>query len=191
MIRLVVLGDIGAGKSHIAKLFGYPVFNADLEVSKIYKTNKIIFKKIKKKIPGFFSSFPINKNEMIEAISSNKINLKKITNIVHPKVRLVLKKFLRKNKNKKFVILDIPLILENKLNKKSDILIFVQSKKSEINKRLKKRKNFNKKLLRRFKEIQLPLELKKKKSKFIIKNNFTYNSVNKSVNYILKKLKND
>ena len=186
MIRLVVLGDIGAGKSHIAKLFGYPVFNADLEVSKIYKTNKIIFKKIKKKIPGFFSSFPINKNEMIEAISSNKINLKKITNIVHPKVRLVLKKFLRKNKNKKFVILDIPLILENKLNKKSDILIFVQSKKSEINKRLKKRKNFNKILIEKFKNIQLPLDYKKKKSQFIIKNKFNEKSVKNSIQYILK-----
>mgnify|MGYP001210027973 CR=1 FL=1 len=35
-----ILGDIGAGKSLVAKQFGYPVFNADKEVNKIYKKNK-------------------------------------------------------------------------------------------------------------------------------------------------------
>ena len=34
MIRIAVVGDIGSGKSHIANLFGYPVFNADQEVAK-------------------------------------------------------------------------------------------------------------------------------------------------------------
>ena len=40
MIRIAIVGDIGSGKSYIAKLFNYPIFNADLEVAKIYKTNK-------------------------------------------------------------------------------------------------------------------------------------------------------
>ena len=48
--------------------------------------------------------------------------------------------FLNKNKNKKIVILDIPLLLENKINKKEDILVYVQSKKLSILKNLKKRK---------------------------------------------------
>ena len=47
--------------------------------------------------------------------------------------------FLNKNKNKKIIILDIPLLLENKINKKNDILIFVQANKIKvIIKRLKK-----------------------------------------------------
>ena len=54
--------------------------------------------------------------------------------------------FLKKNSHRKIVILDIPLLLENKINNKNFILIYVQSKKSEILKRLKKRKNFNQKL---------------------------------------------
>ena len=49
MIKIAVVGDIGSGKSHIAKLFGYPVFNADQEVANIYKKNKNCFKKLKKK----------------------------------------------------------------------------------------------------------------------------------------------
>ena len=95
---------------------------------------------------------------------------------------------MKKNINKKIVILDIPLLLENKINKKNDILIFVQSNKTEILKRLIKRKNFNLKLLEKFKSIQLSLDYKKKKSNFIIKNNFTYIAVKTSISNILKKI---
>ena len=45
MIRIGILGDIGSGKSYVAKNFGYPVFNADLEVHKLYRNNRLIFKK--------------------------------------------------------------------------------------------------------------------------------------------------
>ena len=44
MIRIAVVGDIGSGKSYIAKLFGYPVFNADQEVAKYTKQIKIVLK---------------------------------------------------------------------------------------------------------------------------------------------------
>ena len=78
--------------------------------------------------------------------------------------------------------------MENKINKKDDILICVQSKKSEILRRLKKRKNFNQKLLNKFENIQLSLEYKKKKSHFIIKNDFTKRTVLKYVKVILKQI---
>ena len=99
-----------------------------------------------------------------------------------------MKIFLKQNKNKKIVILDIPLLLENKINKKNDILVFIQSKKSDISKGLRKRKNFNLKLLSKFKSIQLAPDYKKKKSHFIIKNNFTNKSVKIGINQILKKI---
>ena len=162
MIRIGILGNIGSGKSYVAKNFGYPVFNADSEVSKIYKKNKKIFNKLKKKLPRYISKFPIDKNEVSVAILSNKNNLKKIINIVHLEVRKQMKLFLNKNKNKKFVVLDIPLLLENKLNKKSDILIFVDSKKKDIEERIKKRPNFNRKLFLNFKKLQFTSKYKKK-----------------------------
>ena len=64
MIRIGILGEIGAGKSFVAKNFGYPVFNADLEVSKLYKSNKRIFLKLNKKLPKYILSFPIEKNKL-------------------------------------------------------------------------------------------------------------------------------
>ena len=188
MIRIGILGDIGSGKSYVASNFGHPVFNADLEVSKLYKKDRKIFNKLKKVLPNYIYSFPVNKNEMSKAILANKSNLKKIVKIVHFEIRKKLNIFLSKNRNKKIVVLDIPLLLENKINKKTDILIFVKSKNSEILKRLRKRKNFNPKLLSKFKNIQLSLDLKKKKSHFIIKNDFKKKSVNDGIRKILKEI---
>ena len=115
-------------------------------------------------------------------------NLNKIIKIVHPEVRFSMDNFIKKNKNKKFVILDIPLLMENNINKKNDILIFVDAKKKEINKRLKKRPNFNLKIAKKLKKIQLSVETKKQRSDFIIKNNFRNNSVKKNVKKILGKI---
>ena len=188
MIRIGILGDIGSGKSYIAKNFGYPVFNADLEVSKLYKNDRKIFIKLKKNLPKYIYSFPINKKEISKAILANKSNLNKIVKIVHLEVRKKMNIFLRKNKNKKIVILDIPLMLENKINKKKDILVFVESKKSDILKRLKKRDNFNKELFKKFQNIQLSPSYKKKKSKFIIKNDFSKKTVKRAIRNIIKEI---
>tara|TARA_B100000427_G_C15435216_1_gene562630 strand:- start:543 stop:1139 length:597 start_codon:yes stop_codon:yes gene_type:complete len=194
MIVIGILGDIGSGKTYISKLFNSPVFNADSEVNKIYKKNINCFKKLKRKIPEHIKSYPIKKNELIKAVVSKQNNLKKITKIIHPIIRTNIKKFMMKNKNKKIVVLDIPLLLENKLNKKDYILVFVDAKKKDIQKRLNKRQNFNPNLHYKLRKIQLPLEIKKKKSNFIIKNNFKNLSVKKNVrilkNLILKNERN-
>ena len=166
MMRIGILGDIGSGKSFVAKKFGYPVFNADHEVLKLYKRDRKVFKKLKETLPKYISSFPINKTQLSIAILANNINLKKIIKIVHKEIRNKMKIFLIKNKNKKFIILDIPLLLENKINQKDDILIYVDSKKSDILKKLKQRPNFNPKLIKKFKKLQLPLDYKKKKVQF-------------------------
>ena len=188
MIRIGILGDIGSGKSFVAKSFNYPVFNADNEVGKLYKKNRKIFIKLNKVLPKYITQSPIKKQEITRSILANKNNLRKIIKIIHPEVRKKMNIFIKKNKRKKFVILDIPLLLENKINRKKDILIFVESKKVEIIKRLKKRKNFDYKILNKFRKIQLSLDYKKKKSKFIIKNNFTNRFIKKQIKYILKQI---
>ena len=140
MIKIGILGDIGSGKSFVAKQFGYPVFNADKEVSKLYSKNKDCFHKLKKKLPEFVTSFPIKKKQLKDAILENKENIKKIEKIVHPKVQENLKKFINKNKGKKILVLDIPLLIENNIKKKNYTLVFVEAKKKDIIKNLKKKK---------------------------------------------------
>ena len=188
MIRIGIIGDIGSGKTFVANNFGYPVFNADLEVSKIYKKDKKIFLKLKNKLPKYITKFPVDKNEITDAILNNQNNLNKIIKIIHKEIRKKLNVFLKKNKKEKIVILDIPLLIENKLFKKKDFLIFVKSKKKDIDKKIKKRPNFNIKIINMFRKIQFNPNYKKKKAHFIIKNTFTENHVKKEIKKILKEI---
>ena len=188
MIKIGILGDIGSGKSYVAKQFGCPVFDADAEVAKIYKKNRICFNRLRNKLPKYISSFPVKKSELGKAIIDNQSNLKKIIKIVHPIVRGNMNKFFEKNKNQKMVVLDIPLLIESKINKKNYILIFVDAKKKEIQRRLEKKPKYNAKILNKLKKFQLPLETKKRKSEFLIKNNFRSSYIRKNVKVLKSKI---
>tara|TARA_B100001741_G_scaffold234952_1_gene195994 strand:- start:124 stop:699 length:576 start_codon:yes stop_codon:yes gene_type:complete len=188
MIKVGILGDIGSGKTFVANQFGHPVFNADREVSKIYKNNKSCFKKLKKNFPNHIFSFPVNKKEISKLILLNKKNLKKINKIVHPIVRAKMNKFINKNKKKKIVVFDIPLLLENKIKKKDFIFVFVDAKKKNIVKNLKKRKSYNLEIIKLLKKFQLSLNYKKKVSNFVIKNNFKMEPVKKSVKLLKSRI---
>tara|TARA_B100000085_G_scaffold124959_1_gene113624 strand:+ start:125 stop:700 length:576 start_codon:yes stop_codon:yes gene_type:complete len=190
MIRVAILGDIGSGKTFVSKQFGYPIFNADEEVRKIYKKDKSCFLKIKKAFPKFILSNFLNKKELMDVILDDFENLKKISKIVHPLVRKKLNNFLKKNKKRKMVVLDIPLFIENKLNKKNDILVCIKAKKKDIQKKLKKRKNYNREIFKNLKLIQLPLSKKKRMSDFKLVNNFNSNKIKKDIIKIKKKILN-
>ena len=100
MIRIAVVGDIGSGKSYVAKQFRHPVFNADAEVAELYRKSRKCFRKLKKKLPDYITSFPVKKRELSEAIMGRQNNLKKIIKIVHPEIRVKMNSFIRKNKKK-------------------------------------------------------------------------------------------
>ena len=170
----------------IVNVIGNDIDNCKIEW--LENTTPISKEDIKKMIPIVEAEIEQEKQDVINTILPNKNNLKKIIKIIHPEIRKKMNIFLKKNKKSKLIVLDIPLLLENKINKRKDILIFVQSKKSEILKRLKKRQNFNLKIMNKFRKIQLPLDYKRKKSNFIIKNNFTNIFIKKQIKYILKQI---
>ena len=188
MIRIAVVGEIGSGKTYVAKLLGFPVFNADKEVSKIYSNNHDAYKNLKKKLPKFIFSFPIQKREIGNAVKNNLKNLKIISKIVHPIVRKNMYKFLKNNNFKKAIVLDIPLYFENKLNKKTDVIIFISAKKKLINAALKKRGKSDLKLLKKISKFQLPLQVKKKKADYVIINNFKSENLKNKVKIIKYKI---
>ena len=188
MIRVGVIGGIGSGKSFISKLFKSPVFNADKEVEFLYKNNLECYKKLKKKLPRFVKSLPISKSQLIKAINQDKKNLKRISSVVHPLVRKKLKSFLNKNKKKQIIVLDIPLLIENKLYNKKDILIFVKSKQNKVINRLRKIKNFNKKILSNLRKNQASLLKKRKLANYIVDNNFSPNIMKKKISLLKNKI---
>ena len=190
MIRIAVVGEIGSGKTYVSNLFDLPVFNADKEVEKIYNSNRSAFKKLKSKLPKFIISFPVQKDYIKNAIRYNSKNIKLISSVIHPIVRKNMNEFLRKNKTKKAVVLDIPLYFENKLNKKKDVVIFISSKRKLIDLALKKRGKSSLKLLKKLGNLQKSLESKKKKSNYVIINDFKSTNLKKRVKNIKDKILN-
>ena len=188
MRRIALVGDIGSGKTFFSKLFKYPIFNADLVVSKLYQKDKFLHKKIKKKFPHKVGNFPLKKKELLQIIFQNQKNLKVLGKIIHPMVRKKMNKFLKENKKKKFVVLDVPLFLENKLDTKKDVIIFIEANKKKSLKIINKRKNINLKLIKILRRNQFSSRLKKKRSTFVIKNNFVRIAAKKNVRSILKKI---
>jgi len=186
MIRIALIGEIGSGKTFVSKLFNYPVFNADKEVNKIYNSNKECFRKLNKKFSNSIKSFPIKKKELIKII--NKKNIKIISDIVHPYVRLSLKNFLIKKRRSKYVVLDIPLLLENNLYKKSDVIIFVKTPQKILMKRLKNRGIYDKKIIDILRTQQFPKAKKIRLSNFIIENNLGKNNILYQIKKIKKNL---
>ncbi len=186
MIRIALVGEIGSGKTFVSKQFKFPLFNADKEVDKIYKNNKDCFKKINRKFPDHIKKPPILKSDLKKIL--NKKNIKIISRIVHPYVRINLNKFLKKNRLKKYVVLDIPLIIENKLFKKKDILIYVKTPQKVITQRLKKRGTKSKKTIKFLKSQQAKNNKKIKLSNFTIDNRFGKKNVIKQIREIIKKI---
>ncbi len=191
MIRVGIIGNIASGKSFIAKLFNCPVFNADREVNFLYKNSKQCFNKLKKNLPNYIKSFPIKKSEIISAINNEKKNLKKVSSVVHPMVRKQLKTFIRKNKDRKLVILDIPLLIENKLNMENDVLVFVKCNRNKILERLKKRPNYNKKILKSLSQNQIINSKKLRMANYIIDNNFSPHIMKNKIILLKKKILNE
>ena len=191
MIKIILVGDIGSGKTHVSKLFKAPCFFADTEVKKLYRNNKQCFLKLKNKFPHFIKTFPIKKIQLSNTIKNNFSNLKSIGFIVHPFIRKKLRMFLKKNRKKKIVVLDIPLYLENKMYKRNDVIIFLKTKKKDVNSRLKRRKNFNQKLLNILRKSQLTLKQKKNKSNYVLMNNFNNAIMKRKVKILKTKILND
>ena len=183
MIRIALIGEIGSGKTFVSKCFKYPLFNADDEVNKIYKNNKTCFYKLKRIFPNNIKNFPILKSEIKQIL--NKKNIKLLSKVIHPYVRLNLKKFLIKNRKSKYVILDIPLLIENKLYKKNDIIIFIKTSKKKIIERLKKRGSSDINTINILRSMQLNKKKKIKFSNYVINNNFGKEKILKQIKQII------
>ena len=182
MVKIGITGSIASGKSTACKIISNrrgPLFNADKIVVKLYAKNsfrKLIIKKLKLKKTSNF------KDSLKEKILKNKGSLTKLEKIIHPVVRREMLSFLQKNKKKKLLFLEIPLLIENNLSKYFDIIIFIKS-----NTYMRK-----KRYLRKGGNLKLFTILDKQQWKDIKKMNFCDHIVvnNKSLSVLKKNLLN-
>ena len=183
MIVIGITGSIASGKSTVAELIAekkYPLFNADKVVLNLYKNNKFITLLSKK---FRLSSKKKIKNQIKLIIKKNKKNLKILERIIHPLVRKEMNNFLKIKK--KILILEIPLLIENKLSRYFDKVIFVDAKKKIRLKRYLKRNN-DKKTFEVLNKRQISSVVKKKACDLTINNNYSLTILKKNVKKIVK-----
>ena len=186
MVRLGILGSVGSGKSYVANIFreiGFNIFSADNEVANIYKNNKIINKKISKFFKLKLYKSKINKQELRASLKKSPNKFRFLNKIIHPTVRKKLDLFLTKYKKNKLVVLDVPLLVENKMFNFVDIFILVKTGSSSFLSRIKKRKNLDKQFLNILKKQQASEKIKENYADFII-----YNSSKNKVKLQVKKI---
>ena len=190
MIKVGILGSVGSGKSFVANIFkelGFNIFSADQVVSQIYERNKNINKKISIFFKLKLNRGKINKNELRDTLKKNPKKFKYLNKIIHPIVREKLILFLSKYKKTKLVVLDIPLLIENKMFNFVDIFIFVKTKPNIFKIRIKKRRNLDKQFLKLLENQQADEKIKKSYADFTVDNS-TKDKVKLQVKKILDKI---
>jgi len=187
MIKIGVTGSIASGKTTVAKILSgrkYPLFDADKEVKKIYKKNYFknkVCKKFKLKNKKNI------KGKIKKIISTNKNSLKNLEKIIHPLVRKELRNFVKRNKGKKFIFFEIPLLIENKLMKNYNKIVFVNSRKALRLKRYLKRGK-NRKIFNLLDKRQLPPVKKIRFCDYVINNNSSLKNLKKYVKIVQNKI---
>ena len=185
MIKIGLTGSISSGKTTASKIISKrrgPLFSADNVVKKLYNTKnfkKVVAKKLKIKSRSDF------KRTIKNIIFKKKGTLKKLEKIIHPMVRKEMLVFLKKNKNKKFLFLEIPLLIESKLTRYFDVIIFIKSQRNLRLKRFRLKKG-NIKLFSLLDGHQLKDTKKMKFCDHIVVNNKSLTILKKNLLNIIK-----
>ena len=175
MIIIGITGSIGMGKSTIAsmlKRLSIPIHDADRVVKLLIEKNTLIKDKIKKKWPSCIiynkKKEIVNKEELSKIIFNNNKEKKALENLIHPYVVENRNSFLKKNKNKMIIGMDVPLLYETRTDKICNY-IFLAYVSEEIQKnRVLKRKNMNIEKFNKINNNQLSTIEKKKKNPIMI-----------------------
>ena len=186
MIKIGITGSLASGKTTASKILKHkrgPLFSADMAVKELYENNN--FKKLLSKKFNIKNNRSIKKN-LKKIILKDKKNIKELEKIIHPLVRVKMKKFTKKHKNKKLLFYEIPLLIESKLMKYFNLIIFIKAKKSLRLKRFKSKKG-DKELFDLLNRKQLNDNKKIKFSNYVVVNEKNLKMLKKNLLGIIQK----
>ena len=188
-IKIGITGSIGMGKTTVSLMFkknGIKVWNADLEVHKLYENGNEGYKKIISIYPQLKDEIEIDRKKVSNLIRQKKIDLIKIEEIIHPLLNKSRLKFIEENQMEKIIAFEIPLLYETGANKWLDYIISVYCSKKTQMERLYERRNFNKDKINYLLSKQISIKNKNKNADFLINTDQKKITVEKKVRKIIK-----
>ena len=184
-MKIGITGSLSSGKSSVAKILSKNkklLFSADKVVKELY-FNKQFKKKIKKRFK--IKEENIKKGVKLKLLKK-EISLKELSGVIHPFVRKRMRLFHKKNKNKKIIFFEIPLLIESKLMKFFDyIILVVAPRKIRLKRYLKN--GGNQRMFYLLDRNQISAKNKIKYCDYLIVNNKSKNFLKKKVTDIIRK----
>ena len=195
MIKIGLTGSIGMGKTETGKIFsefGFPLYNADNAVHRLYTPGQKGAEKIKETFPAAINpDGSVNRENLSKEVLGDTEKIKILEGIIHPLVGEDREIFFLENTNAHAVVLDIPLLFETGGEKYVDIVVVVDAPKDIQEKRVLSRPNMTKEKFKKIIAEQMPNELKKEKADFVVDTSVGIEDAIRQVGEIVKKIKDD
>lgn len=188
-------GGIASGKSTVSKIFrelGAEIIDADIKAKEISEREDVV-----KEIGNIFGKEVINSEGKIdrlkikEIVFNNKEKLKKLNDLIHPKVMEEFKKIKENTGKNDIIIFDVPLLFESGMDKMCDKIILVFTDKKIQIKRMLERDGITEELAEKIINSQMSLEEKLNKSQIHLENNGTLEDLREKLETIYRELKGE
>jgi len=183
-------GDWGSGKTTILKELerkGAEIICLDEVIHRAYRRrNSPLYRRIKTQFPQVMKDNSISLPHLREVVFSSKQALKKLEEIVHPWIIKKLKVWIKKAKNGKIHIAEVPLLFEKRLESLFDAVIFVYVPRRILEARLKKITGFSYRAIRKRLSLFIPSRKKKRQSNIVVKNDGDLATLKKKISQLWK-----
>ena len=192
---LGLTGNLATGKSTVLKLLkekGAKIFDVDKKIHDYYKSKSSpVYKKVAVSFPECLRGGVISRKKLGSIVFSNKNKLNKLERLVHPVVIRDLLNWVKisKRDKKKIYIAEVPLLFEKRLTRHfSKIILIVVKREVLINRIIKKYGLSKNKVLERL-SLYRPVREKIKGSNFVVNNSLNFKRLEKEVDLLWKKIK--
>lgn len=170
-IVIGLTGSIGMGKSTVAAMIrklGVPLFDADAEVHGLQGRGGALVPAIEAAFPGTTGAGGVDRAALGRAVFGDKMALRRLERIVHPAVEASRRRFLRRNRARAIVVLDIPLLFEKGGWRRVDAILVVTATAWQQRRRVLARPGMNAARLARIRRLQTPDAEKRRRADFVL-----------------------
>ncbi|HQP10475.1 MAG TPA: dephospho-CoA kinase [Candidatus Omnitrophota bacterium] len=195
MTVIGLTGSLGTGKSTVARMFkalGAHVLDADQIARQLMRPGAPCFMRIVKMFgKDIIASGRIDRKKLASRVFADARQRRRLEQIIHPKVRKIIVKKIRegkRDKSRRVIVIDVPLLFEAKLNRCVDHTIVVTAGRAEQIARAARNLGITKAEAKRRIKAQMPLRQKIRLADITIDNHGTFNQTQKQVKQIWERL---
>lgn len=190
LIKIGLTGCIGMGKSTTLKMFqneGVSTWSADEAVSRLYAKGGKAVLKVQALTPESVVNNAVSRENLREEVKKRPELLLSLELIVNPLIKTDRERFLCSNSEHRAVVLDLPLLFENKMESDFDIIVVVSASEMEQKERVLSRNTMDIKLLNIIKSKQISDKEKRSRADFVFETT-SIEKTKKDVKFFLRKV---